>query len=245
MGIGTICVIVGDQGRIMPAEPDRPVVWIRLEDDSYDLNTSFGAAYGHLLPPHHAQEQPLKTTLVIFSGLPGTGKSTLATLAAKKLQVPLLAIDDVVSSIPSHMQRGADLFWDDMIAILLNLVSCQLSLGLTVVVDSVFMGDDRIQAFHLAKRHHAVFRPIHTFISDEQIWAERVRIRKTSAPLNIRAEVADWQRIKEQRQYFQPWQRDTALWIDGINTIDHNLVTILDFIMAPHVMLRPLVDEID
>jgi adenylate kinase family enzyme len=39
----------------------------------------------------------MKQTLIIFSGLPGTGKSTLATLCREKLQIPLFAIDDVVS----------------------------------------------------------------------------------------------------------------------------------------------------
>jgi Holliday junction resolvasome RuvABC ATP-dependent DNA helicase subunit len=72
----------------------------------------------------------MKKTLVIFSGLPGTGKTTLAQLLAQRLHIPLLRIDDIVSSIPPHMSRHADPFWEDMISILLNLLSVNLSKGL-------------------------------------------------------------------------------------------------------------------
>ena len=64
----------------------------------------------------------MRKTLIIFSGLPGTGKSTLAQLAVEKLHIPLLGIDEVVSAIPSHMARYADPYWDDMISILLYTV---------------------------------------------------------------------------------------------------------------------------
>ena len=87
--------------------------------------------------------EAMNKTLAIFSGLPGTGKTTLAHLAAHKLRIPLLAIDDVVAAIPEHMSRHADPFWEDMVDILLNLVEFQLEQGFSVIVDSVFMGEDR------------------------------------------------------------------------------------------------------
>ncbi len=105
----------------------------------------------------------MKTTLIIFSGLPGTGKSTLAHLAVQKLQLPLLKIDDIVSFIPAHMSRHANPYWDDMIEILLNLAESQLALELSVMVDSVFMGRDRYQAYEIAQRNRAIFRPIYTY----------------------------------------------------------------------------------
>jgi predicted kinase len=71
-------------------------------------------------------------TLVIFSGLPGTGKSTLANRLARELQIPLLCIDDVIGDVP---ENAGIPFWDSKVAILLRLVEVQLELGLSVVID--------------------------------------------------------------------------------------------------------------
>jgi len=181
-----------------------------------------------------------KKTLVIFSGLPGTGKSTLAYLVARKLRVPLLSIDDVVAAIPQHMSRHADPFWDDMIQILLRLVEFQLEQGFSVIVDSVFMGEDRRQAYDIACRHEAVFRPIYTYLSDEKKWEERVQQRLAAAPDEIKTEMATWERIQEQRKDFYPWKPESALFVNGINTIETNLAQVLSFITADDVLLELL-----
>ncbi len=174
----------------------------------------------------------MKKTLIIFSGLPGTGKSTLAQLIVEKLQISLLGIDDVVSAIPPHMAKHADPYWDDMISVLLNLVESQLRVGLSVMVDSVFMGEDRNQAREIAHRTKAAFRPIYTYVSDERVWEERVTRRVEMAPPEIKAYVATWERIQEQRKHFYPWKPGDALFVDGINPIETNLNTVLNFIIS-------------
>lgn len=176
----------------------------------------------------------MKTTLVIFSGLPGTGKTTLAISAARELKIPLLRIDDVVASIPEHMRRHADPFWEEMIGILMNLVEAQLKLGISVsvIVDSVFMGSDRLQALEIAKKHNAAFRPIHTFVSDETIWEQRVRQRILDFPED---EPATWERIQIQRRDFLPWKPNSALFVDAIRPIDENHKKVMEFIMADDV----------
>ena len=181
-----------------------------------------------------------KKTLVIFSGLPGTGKTTLALLAAHTLRIPLLAIDDVVAAIPDHMGRHAEPFWEDMIRILLNLVEFQLEQGFSVVVDSVFMGEDRYQAQEIADRYAAAFRPIYTHLSDEAVWEERVCRRVETAPAEIKDKIATWERIQRQRKYFHPWKPESALFVDGVNAVEANLDQVLAFITADDVSLEPL-----
>jgi AAA+ superfamily predicted ATPase len=63
-------------------------------------------AQQELLAAHHL-------TLTIFSGLPGTGKTTLARLVAAHLHLPLVPLDDIVDIIPPHMGAHAQPFWQD------------------------------------------------------------------------------------------------------------------------------------
>lgn len=178
----------------------------------------------------------MQATLVIFSGLPGTGKSTLAARLARELRWPLLCIDDVLGEVPENPTVA---FWDSKVALLLSLTERQLELGLSVIVDSVFMNMDRQHAQELARKHHARFRPIYVFISDEDVWKERVTTRY--AELNDK-DVATWDRIQHQREHFRKWEANTALFVDSVHSLDHNYEIVLDFLTKDQVDLLPLAD---
>ena len=178
----------------------------------------------------------MQTKLIIFSGLPGTGKSTLASRLARELHMPLLCIDDVVGEVPS----GAGIeFWDSKVAILLRLAEVQLDLGLSVILDSVFMNMDRHHAQELARKYGARFYPIYVFISDDKVWKRRVRER--SDEVNNK-DVATWERIQHQRTHFRPWSPETALFIDSLESADRNYETVLRFVTEDQIKLRPLPD---
>lgn len=178
----------------------------------------------------------MQAKLIIFSGLPGVGKSTLAGRLARELQLPLLCIDDVIGEIPEN--AGVP-FWDSRVAVLLDVVKTQLEVGISVIVESVFMNMDRHHAQELARRYQYRFLPIYMFVSDENIWKERVTARYDE--MNDR-DVATWERIQHQRQRFRQWEPDTALFIDSMNSIDRNYETILKFVMDENLTLKPLVD---
>ena len=175
-----------------------------------------------------------RSTLVIFSGLPGTGKSTLAYQLAQKMHWPLLLIDDVIGEVPENPTLA---FWDSKVAVLLDLVETQLSLGLDVIVESVFMNMDRHHAQELARKHHARFLPIYIFVSDNEIWKERVTARYKN-PNNKHA--ATWEQVQHQREHFRVWEPQTALFIDSIKPLDQNFAEVLNFVVKESVVLNPL-----
>jgi predicted kinase len=186
----------------------------------------------------------LPQTLIILSGLPGCGKTTLARLLVQELQLPILTIDDVVDAIPAHLTRHAEWFWEDMVHILLHLVDSQLAWGHSVIVDSVFMGvdenqtqhtwSDRRRAYEIAQRRGVNFRPIYLTISDEAVWLERLAQRARQFP---DAPVAAWTQVEVQRRFFQPWQPGQVLFLDGLNSVEDNFVVVMAFITNPDVRL--------
>ena len=178
----------------------------------------------------------MQTTLVIFSGLPGTGKSTLADKLAHELRWPLLRIDDVIGEIPENPNVA---FWDSKVAILLGLTETQLQLGISVIVDSVFMNLDRNHAQVLAHTYQARFRPIYVFVSDENVWKERVTTRYRESKNN---NVATWEQIQHQSGHFRKWEPDTAFFVDSLHSFDRNYEAVLNFVMNDDVALKPLSD---
>jgi predicted kinase len=186
----------------------------------------------------------LAQTLTILSGLPGCGKTTMAELLVKELKIPILAVDDVVDAIPAQMMRHSDRFWEDMVHILLHLADSQLAWGNSVIVDSVFMGvdathaqhtwSDRRRAYDIARQRQVNFRPIYLYLSDETVWRERLARR---AQLYPDAPAATWTQVAAQRQFFQAWKPNQALWVDSVQSVADNLAQVLDFITNPEPML--------
>jgi predicted kinase len=176
------------------------------------------------------------TTLVLISGLPGTGKSTLAEALGAVTGWPVLAVDDVAERYPPPEIREDPRFWEAVVAELLGLARSRLAAGSSVILDSVFMGRDRHDARDLAAETGARFFPVHTCVGDEGEWESRVsrRRRDASSP-----GVASWEDVCRQRVGFQPWPPGTAVVADATRPVAENLRAVVSALSDPETVFTP------
>lgn len=162
----------------------------------------------------------MKATLVIFSGLQGCGKSTLARLVARRLGIPLFAKDRFQSLLRQHGLAGratADGYY-----LLLEMADAQLELGVSVVLDGVFpLPGFREEAAQIAHAHAAQFRPIYCYCSDEEEWKRRLANRRHAHVPNWSP--VGWDEVERFRDLFTPWSADHALYVDAMNDLNDNL----------------------
>lgn len=151
-------------------------------------------------------------TLIIFAGLPASGKSTLARLLASKLDAMYLRIDTIEQSLRDS-RRLAGAVEEAGYCVAYAVAADNLRLGRTVIADSV----NPLQVTRDAWRAVAVSvdaRAIDVEVICSNITEHRQRVesRRTDIPGLV---PPGWQEICE-REY-HPWDREHII-IDTANT---------------------------
>src|SRR6188474_1942666 len=102
--------------------------------------------------------------LIIFSGLPGTGKSTLAEAVGKTLRIPVFAKDWLEATLlrsdlkPTRADKSLGFAGYELLTI---LAQRQLMLGQSVILDSVAASQTiRSTWVQLAEQYHSSCRVI-------------------------------------------------------------------------------------
>jgi predicted kinase len=164
--------------------------------------------------------------LILFSGLPGTGKTILARKVSKHLGIPLLEKDRVQSVLRLH--ELADRSTADGYHLILDLAEAQLKLGLSVILDGVFPLDGfRSAAREIAGMNDARFCPVFCYCSDVSVWKKRVEDRVGIVPDWT---PVDWEEVERIRAIFEPWDPLTTLSVDSMMGLDSNLSMMIDWI---------------
>lgn len=147
----------------------------------------------------------MRKTLIVMSGLPGSGKSTVAARLSAALSLPVVAVDPVAAAmwaggIPRQMTGGAAYL------VVCAIAEEQLTLGLSVIVDAVnAMPAYRALWRALAHNQGAALAVIECVCSDVELHQRRITARRRGIPGMAEA---TWDVVEQRRREYEPWVED-------------------------------------
>lgn len=162
--------------------------------------------------------------IIIFSGLPGTGKSMLAEALGKALGIPVFAKDwleatlirsDMIASNPNKPLGSAGY------ELLTILAERQLMLSQSVILDSVASTQSIRDTWRqLAGQYNADYRVIECICSDESLHRARLNERQRHIPGWHELE---WSEVERVKGYYVPWEGG-HLVLDMANSFTDNFL---------------------
>ncbi|QQR52736.1 ATP-binding protein [bacterium] len=144
--------------------------------------------------------------LIVLSGLPGSGKSTVAKAIASELHLPIYSVDPMESAI---IKAGFDRSFKTGLAAYLvaeTLADEQLSLGQTVIIDAAnYVREAQEMWIKLANKHGAELKVIACICANETQHQER--IAKRVRALHGIPEIT-WSDVEKRKVESTPWQTE-------------------------------------
>ena len=170
--------------------------------------------------------------LIVFSGLPGTGKSSIAEAVARELGIPVFAKDwleaTLVRSRLKPAENGLPL-GSAGYQLLTTLAERQLQLGQSVILDSVASTPSIRAAWRaLAQAYQAEWRVIECICSDEAAHRERLGVRERGIP---GWHELDWSEVERVKAYYAPWD-EPRLILDAVSPLAENILVALQYIQS-------------
>jgi len=161
--------------------------------------------------------------LYIFSGLPGSGKSTLSSALARELQAVYLRVDVVEQAM-----RDAGTWVDGPSGYIVcyAIASQNLRLGLDVIADTVNPIQVTRQAWrNVAESLETPFVEIEVVCSDDCEHRHRIETRVADIPGFV---LPNWEKVRN-RQY-DAWDRDHIVIDTAHQTVSESLTTLYELL---------------
>lgn len=175
---------------------------------------------------------------IVFGGLPGTGKSTIANQLAGRMDAVYLRIDSIEQAIRSSgiLGQGAEI-GEAGYAVCYRVAADNLMIGRTVIADSVNPFKITRDAYRsVAERAGVPMLEVEVVCSDKEQHRQRVETRPPSVAGLI---LPTWQQVAD-RDY-EAWDRprlvlDTALM--SVNQSINEILSALAFAQTGHCKSR-------
>ncbi|MDQ2737633.1 MAG: ATP-binding protein [Actinomycetota bacterium] len=175
-------------------------------------------------------ERAAETRVIIFTGLPGTGKSTLAERVARTVKAPAFAGDWLMGALKPAHSALANLERSDFVAawfgLLRTLVTRQLMLGQSAVVDDGVNEGQWEQWRETAEHFSARLFLIECVCSDVAVHRERVESRVRGIP---GWHEIGWDHVERMGAEMPPLTADRLI-VDAMEPVADNLRRALTYI---------------
>ncbi|MGN7512486.1 AAA family ATPase [Aeromonas salmonicida] len=160
--------------------------------------------------------------LIIFSGLPGSGKSTIARALAKRLGAVYLRIDTIEQAIRDAERTGEEMGPAGYF-VAYELARENLKLGSIVITDSVNPIQLTRDAYHdIALSVGVPCLDIEVVCTNPSLHRERVESRTADI---AGFALPDWQAVLD-RDY-EPWDRDRLILDSAILSVEQSVEQII------------------
>jgi predicted kinase len=166
--------------------------------------------------------------IIVFAGLPGTGKSTLARMVAARTGAAWLRVDSVEAAL---LEAGVPQSFETGLAAYIgvrDLARDQLHLGHDVVIDAVNgVAEARAMWRDLAEEFHVPRHVVHVTCTDAAEHRRRVEGR---APATPPLPKPTWDEVSQRE--FQPWD-EPVLEVDNQGPPERMIERILGYCSEP------------
>lgn len=180
-------------------------------------------------------------SLVQMSGVPGSGKSTIAVAIAPALQAIVLDHDDTKSAI-LEVGIGNDLAGQVSYSVIKALARRYISEGKSVIIDSPCLYTPLLEyGLEVARRYEAVYRYIECRLEDVDLIDTRLRQRhsRRSQMSGVEATIAHRGNLpRESRALIQEWANNMKrpegdyLVLDASQPAEDNIERALEYVRA-------------